>query len=73
MKTKFKKRYYKYKATGEYGDETMKLVDYINNIWFKEFMKDKSPSIIYRYQILTRLIIKQLEHFPLDKIRPLHI
>ena len=51
----------------------MKLVDYINNIWFKEFMKGKSPSTIYRYQILTRLIIKQLGHLPLDKIRPLHI
>lgn len=51
----------------------MKLVDYINNIWFKEFMKGKSPSTIYRYQVLTKLIIEQLGHLPLDKIRPLHI
>lgn len=51
----------------------MKLVDYINSIWFKEFMKGKSPSTIYRYQILTKLIIEQLGHLPLDKIRPLHI
>lgn len=51
----------------------MKLVDYINDIWFKEFMKGKSPSTIYRYQILSKLIIEQLGHLPLDKIRPLHI
>lgn len=51
----------------------MKLVDYINNIWFKEFMKGKSPSTIYRYQVLSKLIIEQLGHLSLDKIRPLHI
>ena len=58
---------------GEYGDKGMKLVDFINDIWFKEYMKDKSPTTIYRYQILTKLIIEQLGHLPLNKIRPLHI
>ena len=51
----------------------MKLVDFINDIWFKECLKEKSPSTIYRYGILTKLIIEQLGHLPLDKIRPLHI
>lgn len=58
---------------GEYGDNSMKLVDFINDIWFKEYMKDKSPTTIYRYQILSKLIIEQLGHLPLNKIRPLHI
>lgn len=58
---------------GEYGDKGMKLVDFINDIWFKEYMKDKSPTTIYRYQILSKLIIEQLGHLPLNKIRPLHI
>lgn len=48
---------------GEYGDKTLKLVDYINEIWFKEYLKNKSPSTIYRYEILTRLIIEQLRTF----------
>lgn len=58
---------------GEYGNSKIKLVDFINDIWFKECMKDKSPSTIYRYEILTKLIIEQLGHLQLDKIRPLHI
>ena len=58
---------------GEYGSQKIKLVDFINDIWFKEYMKGKSPSTIYRYEILTKLIISQLGHLPLDKIRPLHI
>lgn len=58
---------------GEYGNNQMKLVDFINDIWFKEYMKDKSPSTIYRYQNLSKLIIQQLGHLPLEKIRPLHI
>lgn len=58
---------------GEYGDKGMKLVNFINDIWFKEYMKDKSPTTIYRYQILSKLIIEQLGHLPLNKIRPLHI
>jgi integrase len=58
---------------GEYGNSKIKLVDFINDIWFKEYMKGKSPSTIYRYKILSKLIIQQLGHLPLDKIRPLHI
>lgn len=59
--------------SGEYGDKGMKLVDFINEIWFKEYMKDKSPTTVYRYKVLSRLIIEQLGHLPLNKIRPLHI
>lgn len=58
---------------GEYGSQKIKLVDFINDIWFKECMKGKSPSTVYRYQILVKPIIEQLGHLPLDKIRPLHI
>lgn len=58
---------------GEYGNSKIKLVDFINDIWFKEYMKDKSPSTIYRYEILVKLLIQQLGHLPIDKIRPLHI
>lgn len=58
---------------GEYGSQKIKLVDFINDIWFKEYMKGKSPSTIYRYEVLTKLIISQLGHLPLDKVRPLHI
>ena len=58
---------------GEYGSTKIRLVDFINDIWFKEYMKDKSPSTIYRYKNLCKLIIQQLGHLPLDKIRPLNI
>ena len=58
---------------GEYGSSSIKLVDFINDLWFKECMKGKSPSTIYRYKTLTRLINKQLGHLRLDEIRPLHI
>lgn len=58
---------------GEYGSKQIKLVDFINDIWFKEYMTDKSPSTIYRYEVLSKLIIEQLGHLSLDKIRPLHI
>ena len=58
---------------GEYGSSKIKLVDFINDIWFKEYMKGKSPSTVYRYSNLNKLIIQQLGHLPLESIRPLHI
>ena len=58
---------------GEYGNSKIKLVDFIDDIWFKEYMKGKSPSTVYRYEILTKVIKEKLGHLQLDKIRPLHI